>query len=124
MTRREFASAVATRHAADPEVAVAVLGFADGVVAVLRDREETAFCVLAECEQECDESAIGWSPDRRVWCVVCPTRDGYDAVRCRVAEELHLYDGLDAPLAKAAGVVSRDHREVTLADYATELVGG
>ena len=99
MTRRELACRIADAHAADADLVVRVLKFADGVVVLIRDREEIAFRVLTECEEECEESAVGWSQGRSVWCIVSPSPTATNAAICRLAEELHLYDGLDSPLA-------------------------
>ena len=70
------------------------------------------------------QAAIGWSKDKAVWCVVCPERAGFGAAQCRVAEELHLFDGLTSPLAKDAGVRVEDRGEETLEEmilYRSEL---
>lgn len=104
MTRRELATKIADSAAADADLVVRVVKLADGVVALLRDREEVAFRVLEECQTESEGTAIGRSSDRAVWCVVCPSRPATNAVLCRLAEELHLYDGLDTPLAAEAGI--------------------
>jgi len=127
MTRRELACRIAETHAGDADLVVHVLKFADGGVVLIRDREEIAFRVLTECDEECDESAIGWSKDRSVWCVVAPSPAATSAAICRLAEEFHLYDGLDSPLAAEAGIRvidrSRDG-DGTLASFAAELDDG
>lgn len=117
MSRREVACGIAERYAGDNDVSVRVVGLADGVVVVLRGMEEVAFRVLTECQEESDEAAIGWSKDRGVWCVVCPGRSAVNAAKCRVTEELHLFDGLESPLAEAAGVRVEDRGE-TLEKFA------
>ncbi len=119
MTRRELACRIAETQADDEELVVTVLTFADGVAALLRDREEIAFRVLGECQEEDDESAIGWSQNRAVWCVVGPSRPAITAVLCRLAEELHLYDGLDSPVAAGAGIRVVAH-ESTLEAFAAD----
>lgn len=108
MTRRELACGIAEAHAGDGGLSVKVVGLADGVVALFRGMEEVAFKVLAECQEESEEAAIGWSKDRAVWCVVCPERAAFNAAQCRVAEELHLFEGLGSPLAREAGVTVAD----------------
>ncbi|MGC1274587.1 MAG: hypothetical protein WBC44_12855 [Planctomycetaceae bacterium] len=117
MTRRELACRIADAHAADDDLVVRVLKFADGVVVLIRDREETAFRVLGECQEEADDSAIGWSTDRRLWCIVAPSQTATSAAICRLAEEFHLYDGLDSPLAKDAGIRVIDHTVDTLESF-------
>jgi hypothetical protein len=105
---------------------VHVLKFTDGVVVLLRDREEVAFRVLEECQQEAEESAIGWSKDRRLHCVVCPSAGATNAVLCRLAEEFHLYEGLESPLAAEAGIRVTDRRtegKGTIATYVRGLPG-
>ncbi|MDQ3329445.1 MAG: hypothetical protein M3552_02130 [Planctomycetota bacterium] len=111
MTRRELACAIANAYATDDDGVVSLLGCFDGVVVLLRDQQEIAFRVLAECQDECEESAIGWSNDRRVWCIVCPEPAAYHMTACRIAEEFHLYEGLDAPLAASAGIIVNDRRD-------------
>jgi hypothetical protein len=117
MNRREFACGVAERHSGDEGVSVRIIGLADGVVVLLHGMEEVAFRVLTECQEESDEAAIGWSKDRSVWCVVCPGRSAVTAAKCRVTEELHLFDGLESPLAEAAGVKVEERGE-TLEEFA------
>lgn len=112
MTRRQLACAIADAHADDPETVVKVAAFYDGLVTILRGMEETAFRVLSECEEESEESAIGWSKDRSVWCVICPEPAARTAVMARLAEELHLYDGLETPLAKEAGILVSDEPDL------------
>ncbi len=111
MTRRAIACAVANSYAADENVVVSLLGLADGVVVLLRDQQEIAFRVLEECQGECEETSIGWSSDRRVWCIVCPEPAAYKVTACRIVEEFHLYDGLDVPLAASAGIIVNDRRD-------------
>jgi hypothetical protein len=111
MTRRELACAIANTYSADDAVVVSLIGCADGVIVLLRDQQEIAFRVLAECQDECEETAIGWSDDRRLWCVVCPEPAAYHVTACRIAEEFHLFDGLDDPLAASAGIVVNDRRD-------------
>lgn len=111
MNRRELACAVANAYSGDENVVVSLIGCCDGVVVLLRDQQEIAFRVLAECQDECEETSIGWSEDRRVWCIICPEPAAYRVTACRIAEEFHLYEGLDAPLAASAGIVVKDHRE-------------
>jgi hypothetical protein len=117
MNRRQVACGIADGFVSDAEFSVRVVGLADGAVVLLRGMEEAAFKVLAECQEESEEAAIGWSKDKAVWCVVCPERAGFAAAQCRVAEELHLFDGLASPLAKDAGVRVED-REETLEEFA------
>ncbi len=111
MIRRELACAIANTYSADENVVVSLLGCADGVVVLLRDQQEIAFRVLSECQDECEETSIGWSDDRRVWCIVCPEPAAYGVASCRIVEEFHLFDGLDAPLAASAGIVVKDQRD-------------
>lgn len=118
MTRRELACAIAEAHADDADLVVNVTTLGDGVVTLLRGMEETAFRVLAECQEESEESAIGWSKDRSLWCVLCPEPAARTAILCRIAEELHLYDGLDSPLAKDAGIHVADQANGTIAEFA------
>jgi hypothetical protein len=121
MTRRELACAIANAYAADANVVVSLIGCCDGVVVLLRDQQEIAFRVLGECQDECEETSIGWSDDRRVWCIVCPEPAAYGVASCRIVEEFHLFDGLDAPLAASAGIVVKDLRDddrATLASLA------
>lgn len=118
MTRRALACQMAEAYAPD-NFLVSVVALSDGVVALIRGREDVAFKVLAECQEESEESAIGWSSDRRVWCVVCPKPSAFGAVQCRVAEELHLFDGLTSPLARDAGITIADKAaDATLAAFA------
>lgn len=121
MNRRQAACGIAEAHAGDADLTASVIGFADGAVVLLRDREEAAFRLLAECQEESEESAIGWSKDRSLWCVVCPERAGFNLVRCRVAEELHLFEGLESPLAEAAGVRVVDRDEESWEGFAEGL---
>lgn len=114
MTRRQLACAIADAHVGDSDLVVNVVTLDDGVVALMRGMEETAFRVLAECEEESEESAIGWSKDRSLWCVICPETAARSAVLCRLAEELHLYEGLETPLAKEAGIVVYDAPDQTI----------
>ncbi len=121
MNRRRIACGIAEAHVGDGELTVSVIGFADGVVVLLRDREEAAFKVLAECQEESEEAAIGWSKDRSLWCVICPERAGFGIAQCRVAEELHLFEGLGSPLAEAAGVRVVDRGEESWEGFAEGL---
>ena len=114
MNRRQLACAIAEAHANDEETVVKVATYYDGVVTILRGMEETAFRVLAECEEESEESAIGWSKDRSVWCVTCAEPAASKAVLARLAEELHLYDGLETPLAREAGIVVTDEPDAKI----------
>ena len=100
---------------------VTLFAFADGAVTLLRGREETAFRVLEECQECGGSAAIGRSTDRGVWCVVGRSPDASNAVRCRLAEELHLFEGLDSPLAESAGVRFVDRtKSQTLDGFAAE----
>ena len=128
MNRREFACGVAEAHADESDMVARLVGLSDGVVVLLRDREEVAFKVLEECQEVSEEAAIGPSKDRGVWCVVCPEPDGFNAAACRIAEEMHLFEGLDSPLAADAGITTIDRRadrSATIAAYAANLgIGG
>jgi hypothetical protein len=125
VTRRGRACRIADANAGE-DFAVHVLKFADGVVVLLRDREEIAFRVLEECQQEHEESAIGWSQDRHLHCVVCPAASATNAVVCRLAEEFHLFEGLESPLAAEAGIRVTDGRvegKATIAAFVRSLPG-
>jgi hypothetical protein len=117
--RRDVACQIAEAHAADAELVVRIVALADGVIMLLRGQEEIAFRVHAECQEECEETAIGRSRDGSIWCVVCPEPSAFQTVQCRLAEELHLYEGLDSPLAAEAGirVVDASREGTTLAAF-------
>ena len=119
MTRRELACAIADANAADEDLKVRLIGLSDGVVVLLRDLQDVALKVLVECQEESDQSAIGASQDRRIWCVICSEPAAFTAAACRMAEELHLYDVLDKPLAAAAGIGVVDRRNELEATLAT-----
>ena len=123
MTRSELACAIANANAADENVVVSLIGCCDGVVVLLRDQQEIAFRVLSECQDECEETSIGWSDDRRVWCIVCPEPAAYSVASCRIVEEFHLFDGLEAPLAASAGIVVQDQRDDESATIASLAAG-
>jgi hypothetical protein len=123
MTRREIACAIANAYSADDNVVVSLIGCADGVVVLLRDQQEIAFRVLSECQDECEETSIGWSDDRSVWCIVCPEPAAYGVASCRIVEEFHLFDGLDAPLAASAGLIVKDLRDDDSATIASLAQG-
>ena len=116
---RDLACAIAESNSNDPDLTARLYGLSDGVVVLLRGRDDIAFRVLSECQEESEAAAIGWSKDRQTWCVVCDEPTAFSAAACRLAEEFHLFDGLDSPVAKSAGIRVLDRRDEETATIAS-----